>query len=496
MTRRRRWALGVLVALAGVALAGPAAAHPLGNATVSRAVEVVIAADHVAVTYVVDMAEIPAFAAILEMDPDGDPSAATGEAWAESRCEDSRAALAIALDGDSVALGAVADPVLSFPPGVGGLETLRLECRFAGALDLTGDAPLPLTVTDQTDDGRRGWREIVIAGGADVSVTSSSAPAASPSTLLTAYPPDLLTAPPDVRSAEAMVAAAPGKVAPAAAPVAAESPRPTDPLASLLTGADDPIAMALAALLAAGLGAAHALSPGHGKALVAAYLIGSRGTIRRAVGLGLTVAGSHTIGVFVLGAIVLVASETILPERAVAWLSVASGILVVAIGGSVALRAIRARRAATTTGGAHDHGAPDHGHSHPNSHPHSHPHPHAHPHRPADTSGRPPVREVLTLGLVGGLVPSASALIVLLVAITTGRLVEGLVLIGSFGMGMAVVLAGLAAITSLLRDGIAGASGLATNPRLRQLGAAVPLLSAVAIVTAGAAATIGAIGGL
>jgi ABC-type nickel/cobalt efflux system permease component RcnA len=97
---------------------------------------------------------------------------------------------------------------------------------------------------------------------------------------------------------------------------------------------------------------------------------------------------------------------------------------------------------------------------------------------------------------VGGLVPSASALIVLLVAITTGRLVEGLVLIGSFGMGMAVVLAGLAAITSLLRDGIAGASGLATNPRLRQLGAAVPLLSAVAIVTAGAAATIGAIGGL
>jgi ABC-type nickel/cobalt efflux system permease component RcnA len=303
-----------------------------------------------------------------------------------------------------------------------------------------------------------------------------------------------LAAPPDVRVAEATFAEASGTTAPGTTePGAAESDppatsSPTDTLASLLAGANGPVALGLAALLAAGLGAAHALSPGHGKALIAAYLVGSRGTLRRAAGLGLTVAASHTIGVFVLGAIVLVASETILPERVVAWLSLASGIMVVGIGASVAVRAVRGR-----------HRSRVHGHQHPHSHSHNHPRDHDHPrlpghHRAADS--RAALREVLTLGLVGGMVPSASALIVLLVAVTTGRVLEGMVLIGSFGVGMALVLAGLATATTIVRNGVADASRLAASPRLRQAGAALPLLSAVAIVAAGAAATIGAIGGL
>ena len=102
----------------------------------------------------------------------------------------------------------------------------------------------------------------------------------------------------------------------------------------------------------------------------------------------------------------------------------------------------------------------------------------------------------MTLGLAGGLVPSTSALIVLLVAVTTGRVVEGMALIGAFGLGMAVVLAGLAGATSVARNGLADSPRLAASPSLRRVASAVPLASAAVIMVAGAAATIGAIGSL
>ena len=228
---------------------------------------------------------------------------------------------------------------------------------------------------------------------------------------------------------------------------------------------------------------AHALSPGHGKALIAAYLVGSRGTLRRAGALGLTVAVSHTMGVFVLGAIVLSASELLVPDRVVAWLSMASGILVILLGATTARRALVRR---------------SHGHDHS----HDQGHDSGHQHDPATSGshtvdhGHPPLREVVTLGLAGGLVPSTSALIVLLVAVTTGRVVEGMALIGAFGLGMAVVLAGLAGATSLARNGLADSPRLAASPSVRRIANAVPLASAAVIMVAGAAATIGAIGNL
>jgi ABC-type nickel/cobalt efflux system permease component RcnA len=212
-------------------------------------------------------------------------------------------------------------------------------------------------------------------------------------------------------------------------------------------------------------------------------VVGSRGSLRRAGALGLAVAASHTIGVLVLGAIVLSASELLVPDRVVAWLSVSSGILVILIGATTAQRAL-ARR-------THDHGhgpghSPNHGHGHGHSTPGSY----------AAEAGHPPLREVAILGLAGGLVPSTSALIVLLVAVTTGRAVEGMALIGAFGLGMAVVLAGLAGATSLARNGLADSPRLAGNPRLRRVANVVPLASAAVIMVAGAAATIGAIGNL
>ena len=84
-----------------------------------------------------------------------------------------------------------------------------------------------------------------------------------------------------------------------------------------------------------GFGALHALEPGHGKTLVAAYLVGERGTAWHALVLGLTVTASHTIGVFALGAIALFASHYIVPEQLYPWLSLFSGFLIASVGSSL-----------------------------------------------------------------------------------------------------------------------------------------------------------------
>jgi len=481
----RRALRATLLGAALLAFASPAAAHPLGNATVNRAVSVTLLPDEVHVSYVLDLAEIPAYAALLEMDTDADSKRSESERgiWADAACNGVAAALDVVVAGQPLPMAAGRIPELTFPPGVGGLETLRLVCSFTAPLTPMSEFRT-LSVTDTTEDGRRGWREITIEGGEGILLATSDVPAISPSNLLTAYPNDLLQSPVDVSAGHATFrpdasgsdATTPGTSGGAAVPTATAA---ADPLADLLAGPDTPMAWLLAFSLAAALGAAHALSPGHGKALIAAYLVGSRGTLRRAGALGLTVAVSHTMGVFVLGAIVLSASQLLVPDRVVAWLSLASGILVILLGATTARRAL----------GPHSHGD-DHGHDA------GHRHDHADSGSHAGVHGHPPLREVVTLGLAGGLVPSTSALIVLLVAVTTGRVVEGMALIGAFGLGMAVVLAGLAGATSLARNGLADSPRLAASPSVRRIANAVPLASAAVIMVAGAAATIGAIGSL
>ena len=485
---RRRVLLAALVGTAFLAVASPAAAHPLGNATANRAVAVTVLPDELRITYVLDLAEIPAYAAMLDMDvdTDGRQSAAEQASWAAAECDRAAAALELTVDDLPMPIGARDNPQLTFPPGVGGLETLRLECSFTAPMTPTSEVQT-LSVTDTTEDGRRGWREITIDGGDGILLAASDVPAMSPSNLLTAYPNDLLQSPVEVSAGHATFrpdasgsdATAPGTSGGAAVPTATAA---ADPLADLLAGPDTPMAWLLALGLAAALGAGHALSPGHGKALIAAYLVGSRGTMRRAGALGLAVAVSHTVGVFLLGAIVLSASELLVPDRAVAWLSMGSGILVILLGVTTARRALGRRSQA-------------HGRDHDHDHDAGHRHGHAASGSRAD-HGHPPLREVVTLGLAGGLVPSTSALIVLLVAVTTGRVIEGMALIGAFGLGMAVVLAGLAGVMSLARNGVADSPRLTASPSLRRLANAVPLASAAVIMVAGAAATIGALGSL
>ncbi|HEY8179463.1 MAG TPA: nickel transporter, partial [Candidatus Limnocylindria bacterium] len=435
-------AAGIMALLLIPALARPASAHPLGNYTVNRAVAVTITPDHVALLYLIDMAEIPAFSEIgvIDVNADGSVSPAEAGAYADAACARALTNLELRVDTMPVRLSVAAAPSLDLLPGAGGLQTLRLACDFTARPSTAGS----LTVVDHTDDGHVGWREVTIAAAGGVRISDADVSDRSESDYLRSYPTGRLESPPDVREGRAAFSVIGGaaQTSPNALSAPAGNPRSADPLAALLAGDLSPAVVVLALLLAAGLGAAHALSPGHGKTLVAAYLVGSDGTMRQAVALGLTVAFAHTAGVLLLGVLVLVAGELFLPETVIGWLTIISGALMAILGAGLVWRALAARRADGRNHANHDH---HHGH------PHSHGRGRSHEHAPAAGRVRLGMRNVAVLGVAGGLVPSASALIVLLAAVTTGRLAFGLALIVAFGLGMAVVLGGLAAVTAFAR---------------------------------------------
>ncbi len=261
-------------------------------------------------------------------------------------------------------------------------------------------------------------------------------PATDPTDGLRAYPQDLLQSPSDVRSASFEVSPGGGTVSaptgPDGGPVTED--RGAGGLAGLLTG-ETPRGLLVLVLFAAafGWGALHALSPGHGKAMIAGYLAGSRGKPRHAVALGVTVTVTHTAAVFALGLVTLAASEYVLPEDVYPWLGVASGLMVVAIGFAVMRsRYRRWRRMRAGSGERH------HGHSHHDDHHHDH---HGEPGAPIRT------RELLGLGISGGLVPCPSALVVLIAAISQHRVGLGMALIVAFSIGLAATVTAVGLVT-------------------------------------------------
>lgn len=486
--RRRRIGVAfpsaLVLAMVLAALPSSAAAHPLGNYTVNRAVVIEIGAS-VEVRYVVDMAEIPAFEAIAAMDRDGNGDVAEEEAAesARERCATVQADLEIVLDGRRTQPRQAAAPRLDFPPGAGGLPTLRLECRFTVAEPSPGDpTEQELTVRDLTDDTRSGWREVTALALPGASILAADVPAQSDSAVLTAYPEGRLEAPPDVRAGTVRFRLAPQAVSAVAGPgdgPVATRPTASDPLADLVGGGLSPALVGLAMLLSLGLGALHALSPGHGKTLVAAYVLGAGGDARSAMLIGLSVAASHTAGVLVLGIVTLVAGRLFVPERVLAWLSLGSGIVVAGLGAMLLLRVL-ARRGRS--------------HRHDHEHPHDH-HRHDHQH-PEPASGGITWRSALALGFAGGAVPSASAVIVLLVAISTDRLLFGSVLIATFGIGMAVVLGGLALAVARIGRVASSSSRWLASPVIRRAGALVPAAAGIAVLATGITFTLAAVGRL
>jgi nickel/cobalt exporter len=443
--------------LAGLALcflAAPAGAHPLGNFTVNRYAALAVEAHAITVHYVVDMAEIPTFRELRLIDTNGDHDVdeAEEQAYLQKLTPEIARNMTLTVDGTPLAL-APGTPSLQELPGSGGLATLRLDLRLAAPLDKAAGS---VVFKDKNYAGRPGWQEIVATGG-EIGISDSSVPAKDQSDQLRAYPENLLQSPPQVSEATfrigAGVPAAGGNALPAG--LRAGAARFGDRMTELVATRAPlgPWLILSSLLVAASLGALHALSPGHGKTIVGAYLVGTRGTAKHAIFLGLVVTATHTLGVYLLGLLTLTASAWVMPERLFPWIGVVSGLIVVAIGASLA--ASRLQLALAPAGHGHDHGhdhdhAHDHDHHH-HDHDHDHHHGHGHSHLPpADM----PIgwRSLFALGVSGGLLPCPSALVVMLGAIALGRVGFGLLLIVAFSVGLAAVLTGIGLALVYARD--------------------------------------------
>lgn len=462
----------LVAAMLTAGYAEKAAAHPLGNFTVNHFARLSVEAKSVGVHYVVDMAEISTFQELQNVDVNGDGVNSGGELDAYLKRTTAMYAngLLLTVDGTRVPLTAVTQKI-SLPQGEGGLPLLRLECDYRAILPANDAAVHTLLFEDTNHEGRVGWRELVVAQADGVKVFNSTAFGSAVTDELKAYPQDMLAAPLDERKAElswtvgAMPAGAKALQARDGRPVAARS---RDRLAELIAVQEvTPLTALFGLLLAAGLGAIHAFSPGHGKAVVGAYLVGSRGTPRHAAFLGLTVTITHTIGVFALGLVTLFASQYIVPEKLFPILSFVSGAIVVFIGLSMFTRRLRvAFGHAPHEHTHHDDSQPQHQHdgthdAHTHDHGQEHAHSHTqqdeggatlthshggrvHTHLPPGTDGsRVTWRSLLGLGISGGLLPCPSALVVMLSAISLGRVGYGLLLIIAFSAGLAATLTGV-----------------------------------------------------
>jgi ABC-type nickel/cobalt efflux system permease component RcnA len=526
-------AIGAALAMAAL-LPAVALAHPLGNFTINHYAGIRIEADRIVLDVVIDQAEIPTFQERQRIDADGDGVVSDAEIERERQtaCETLAASLSLSVGDRTIPLVPVAAG-LTFPAGSAGLQTMRLACVFLGQLSAPIASGTQIAFADTSHAERIGWREIT-AQGSGVTLQAGAPPFDSVSRRLTVYPTSMLTQPLDVRTASFRAAPGGGLLGPFVDPDTTPLPGAPDlhegaaagPPAAAVTsngsaavpggvGGDisglletrdvSPLILLGSILAAAALGAGHALTPGHGKTLMGAYLVGTRGTPIHAIGLGLSVTVSHTIGIVVLAGIVIAFRGVMPPEMFNRVAPIASGILVLGIGGWLLVTQLRARRTARrqASGSAqvHGHGA-DHEYAHDHSHVHDarghaphdterHEHGHDHaaaeathshgglPHSHAPVAGsRLTWRSLFVLGLAGGIIPSTNALIILLSTIATGRAAYGLVLVIAFGLGMAVVLGGVGLTLVLARDRL---ERLPSRTILRPMAGYLPLVAGLVV---------------
>jgi len=493
----RRLVAVALGAIAAVALlAWPAAAHPLGNFTTNTAAAIVVHPDRFAITYVVDLAEIPALQAVQRADADGNGTLDDAESrrYRTQQCVTLADGLQVEADGTRMPL-TVERSELAFRPGQAGLDTLRLTCALRAALPSPGSETV-LTLSDTNLADRVGWREIT-ATGQGMTLPDSDVPTTSSSAQLTAYPQDQLQSPLDQRNATLRVRPGPGSAFAGPAALGNALPSGVDRLAESFTALVSTRSLTPAfALLAVGLalllGSLHALAPGHGKTVVAAYLVGREGSAQQALGLGATVAVTHTMGVLALG-VLLSVTDAIAPQRLYPLLGVASGLLFAGVGLLLLRQAWWARRS-----GGHDHvhghehphdhaGGHDHaeGHEHAGGHDHSRDHSPGHDHSQGHARPGLSWRSLVAPGLAGGLVPSPSALVVLLGGIALGRAWFGVTLVIAYGIGMAAALVGAGYLLVRARERMARRVARHRPGRLVRLGQVLPLVTAALVTTGG-----------
>ncbi|WSL19650.1 sulfite exporter TauE/SafE family protein [Streptomyces sp. NBC_01283] len=411
-----------MIALGGVLVAGlalavlPAAeagarplAHPLGNFTVNRYDGLVAGPGQLRVDHIEDLAEIPATQAMSRIKREGMGS------WADGRCADAARGSRLRVDGQAEELRVHRARAVT-RDGQAGLPTLRVECELGAPLPRGSELAVRFEAAGEPGPG---WREVT-ARGDRMTLGASDVPETSVSRRLTRYPQRLLDSPP--REDSATLRITPG--GPALSEEKPEAPasvlprgadRWTQALTGLVARHDLTPGFAVLALgVALVLGALHAVAPGHGKTLMAASAA-ARGhaSLRDVLPLAASVTVTHTLGVTALG--LLVAGGSAAAPSVIAWLGVVSGVLVTGAGALLLRRAWRRRK---------------HSHHHPHHHPHDH---HAH-------DAPPTVRGALFLGFAGGLVPSPSAVVVLVGAAALGEAWFGLLLVLAYGVGLAVTL--------------------------------------------------------
>ncbi|MEV6678601.1 nickel transporter [Streptomyces erythrochromogenes] len=543
-----------LAATAGVAAAPAASAHPLGNFTVNYHTGLTLHPDRIDARVIVDRAEISALQerALVDTDHDGSLTGPEARVYAEKECAVLGRRLHVLAGGRNADWNATSAR-LDYQPGEAGLKTSRLTCELTAPTSLT--SPTDISVTTSYDTQRIGWREIT-ATAQDVKITQSDVPAASTTHELRAYPQDPLASPLDQRAANLRTEPGQGAgLVPAAGAISGAGLvtgviGKVTSLFDSLVGAREvtlPVGL-LALLLAVVLGASHAAMPGHGKTIMAAYLAGRRGTRRDAVTVGATVTLTHTAGVLVLG-LALPAATHLAGESVLLWLGAASGLLVTGIGLWLLAGALRGN----TLHNHHHHG--HHGHTHDHDHPHvahhSHHHPHDHDHSHAEDHGhshdhhgsgpahspgklipssrstptgqphdtgrvatlapahhehshptappaqkdasRPAKAGLIGMGIAGGLVPSPSALVILLGAVALGRTTFGITLVIGYGLGMAATLTLAGLLLVRVREHIEThhrAHVLRENILLRKIARTGPVLTSLLVIAVGFGLTV------
>ena len=535
----RRFVAGsALAAVLLIVLAPAASAHPLGNFTTSTAAALRASATGIGVQYTIDAAEIPTVRAKSGIDRDGNGTQSSAELdrYAVSTCRAVAEQTDVRVDGRRVGLTAGDGGTAAFGAGAAGLQTMRVDCELSADVDLSADDH-EVTLSNDWIGDRIGWHEIT-ATGSGVTL-AGSVPTTSASDQLRVYPEDLLSAPPDVRTAT--ISTSPGgETSQGGATTASGGRRVQTGSISALPGVDSAsrsftdlvskerltVGIALTGLvLAILLGSLHALAPGHGKTVMAAYMLGGEGTGRQAMALCATVTVTHTAGVLVLGT-ALTVTTVIAPERLYPILGAISGLLVASIGVTMLRRARQARTTGFfgTTGHSHphlDHDHPDHHdhdtapdrelvaigaqvveHSHgpapaPDDHSaHAHTHGHqaqqheahghqAHGHSHPDLSQPVSWRSLVGMGFAGGMVPSPSALLVLLGAIALGRTWFGVALVIAYGIGMAVSLVAAGLFLLRIRNRLDRYLTTRNGQRASKRMAIMPVVTASFVVAGG-----------
>jgi nickel/cobalt transporter (NicO) family protein len=477
---RRAIAVFVVATIALVIAASSAAAHPLGNFTTNRYAKVVLGASTLRIHYVLDEAELVAF--------QERPFVGGRSAFATSRAAEIASGLTLTVDGAQLRL-VVANHRLSEPPGQGGLATLRLEILYEARLPADTVGVVSVEIQDDNQPDRLGWREIVADTAPGSRLVRSDVPTKDQTNALRSYPTGPSAPRLDVR--RAVFSYEPGGADGASGvfgDVVGGAVPASDRFVGIVTRTTSaPLAIAAALLAAMGFGALHAVGPGHGKTIMAAYLVSTRGRRRDAFYLGAIVSSMHTASVLALGLLLATVGRNLDASRIYPGLTVIAGVVVLAIG----LRLLLLRWRAASAAGVRDHSLAivEHHHRHGEA---SHEHHHdqgtsgRHAHAPGGhthdlPAGVAPLSRagLLALGTSGGLFPSPSAVVVLLGAFALGRAPLGLALIGALSLGLALVLVGVGLLLVVGRDRIGGLTGL-TNLRW------LPVAGAAAVTALGA----------